>query len=230
MTQPAKPPATPPFSPMTFARAAPDARTITPPKTKTRDLAPPGPTTLTWVKESVAAALAVAIAVVSLWMLAGTYRTASEMVQVTSEDVQNTQLYEVREKLRLERKSSQKDILLIAIGLFGSVIGYYFGRVPAERRADGAESAANEAQTTATEAVESARAAQAQARDEQQLRVAADRSLRDTRKTLAAALPKLQPTVAEQRKAFSTGGVAGTTGPDILEASTELHDLLNRLN
>jgi hypothetical protein len=35
----------------------------------------------------------------------------------------------------------QKDILLIAMGLLGTVTGYYFGRVPAERGADAARAA-----------------------------------------------------------------------------------------
>ena len=37
--------------------------------------------------------------------------------------------------------TSQKDILSIAMGLFGTVTGYYFGRIPAEKAADAAKSA-----------------------------------------------------------------------------------------
>jgi hypothetical protein len=38
-----------------------------------------------------------------------------------------------------------KDVLTPALGLLGTVIGYYFGRVPAERHADTARDAANAA-------------------------------------------------------------------------------------
>ena len=38
-----------------------------------------------------------------------------------------------------------KDVLAPALGLLGTVIGYYYGRVPAERHADTARDAANAA-------------------------------------------------------------------------------------
>jgi len=37
--------------------------------------------------------------------------------------------------------TNQKDILSIAMGLFGTVTGYYFGRIPAEKAADAAKTA-----------------------------------------------------------------------------------------
>jgi hypothetical protein len=39
-----------------------------------------------------------------------------------------------------------KELLLLALGLLGTVTGYYFGRVPAERHADAARDAAKAAQ------------------------------------------------------------------------------------
>ena len=39
----------------------------------------------------------------------------------------------------------QKEILSLALGLLGTVTGYYFGRVPAERHADTARAAARQA-------------------------------------------------------------------------------------
>jgi len=39
-----------------------------------------------------------------------------------------------------------KEVLLLALGLLGTVTGYYFGRVPAERHADAARDAAKAAQ------------------------------------------------------------------------------------
>jgi len=37
--------------------------------------------------------------------------------------------------------TAQKDVLSLALGLFGTVTGYYFGRIPAEKAADAAKSA-----------------------------------------------------------------------------------------
>jgi hypothetical protein len=54
--------------------------------------------------------------------------------------------------------SQSKDILLLVLGLAGVVVGYYFGRVPADARASQAQQQANDA-TAQTEQVN----AQAQA-------------------------------------------------------------------
>ena len=40
-----------------------------------------------------------------------------------------------------EAFNRQKDVLSLALGLFGTVTGYYFGRIPAEKAADAAKSA-----------------------------------------------------------------------------------------
>lgn len=42
-----------------------------------------------------------------------------------------------------------KDVLSISLSLFGTVLGYYFGRVPADKRADTADKRADEAQSQA---------------------------------------------------------------------------------
>jgi hypothetical protein len=44
-----------------------------------------------------------------------------------------------------------KDVLLLALGLAGVVVGYYFGRVPADMRATQAQQQANAATTHAEE-------------------------------------------------------------------------------
>lgn len=47
------------------------------------------------------------------------------------------------------RMSDAKDVLLLLLGLAGVVIGYYFGRVPADARATQAQQQANEASAQA---------------------------------------------------------------------------------
>jgi hypothetical protein len=74
------------------------------------------------VREAVTALLALAIAFVALWLL-----------------------YDVHGVLKTGKPDNydqHKEVLLLALGLLGTVIGYYFGRVPAERHADTARDAA----------------------------------------------------------------------------------------
>lgn len=77
------------------------------------------------LRESVPAAIALAILVVALWMLVRVHQLP---------------------KGELEVYHREKDILLLALGFLGTVTGYYFGRVPAERHADAARDAAKSAQ------------------------------------------------------------------------------------
>ncbi len=182
---------------------------------------------ITWLKEIITALLGLGIAAIALWMLVGTYATASERPEVTAGDLENRPLYDARERVRLEQTSGQKDVMLVAIGLFGSVIGYYFGRVPAERRADRAESAASEAQATVTEAVTNATVAGERASEEKQLRQTAEGKVEDARRATVSILRKLQ-TTAEPRELSRSVGPAGP-GPEVTEASAELRSLLDRL-
>ncbi len=182
---------------------------------------------ITWLKEMITAFLGLAIAAVALWMLIGTYQTASERPEVTADDLEDRALYDAREKVRLEQKSGQKDVMLVAIGLFGSVIGYYFGRVPAERRADRAESAAAEAQATVGDAVTSATVAEQRASAEQQLRQAAEGKVEDARRATTSILRKLE-TAAQPREMARDLRAAGPA-PEVSEASDELRSLLDRL-
>jgi hypothetical protein len=50
--------------------------------------------------------------------------------------------------------SRQKDVLALALGLFGTVTGYYFGRIPAEKAADAAKSSEQNAKKVATESLD----------------------------------------------------------------------------
>lgn len=60
-----------------------------------------------------------------------------------------------------------KDVMLYALPILGTVMGYYFGRVPAERRAEASEQRAGDAQNTAQAAT--AQAVQTQNQTDQKL-------------------------------------------------------------
>lgn len=90
----------------------------------------PSPNMAAW-KEYVTTILALGIAGVSLYMLWSTFHYA------TSDD---------------KLLSAHKDILLYGLSLFGTVLGYYFGRVPAELHAQQATAEANKAQGQLTQA------------------------------------------------------------------------------
>jgi hypothetical protein len=79
---------------------------------------------LATMKELITAALAVAIAYVALSMLKTTFNS-----------VANSDVF-----------SREKDVLLYSLSLLGTVVGYYFGRVPAELHAQSATAQANKAQ------------------------------------------------------------------------------------
>jgi hypothetical protein len=79
-------------------------------------------------REILTAVISVSIVGLALYMMFDTYRAAAKAAQ-----------------LQQEFFSDQKDILRLALGFLGTVIGYYFGRVPAERHANTARDAAAKA-------------------------------------------------------------------------------------
>jgi hypothetical protein len=55
----------------------------------------------------------------------------------------------------LDAFARQKDILGLALGLFGTVTGYYFGRIPAEKAADAAKTAEQNTKKMAASSLDS---------------------------------------------------------------------------
>jgi len=82
------------------------------------------------LREIVITVISLAIVFLALWFLWDVYGEAKK----------------VHEGAKLDTYHRQKDVLLLALGLLGTVTGYYFGRVPAERHADAARGAAKTAQ------------------------------------------------------------------------------------
>lgn len=104
----------------------------------------PGPNYLDLGKETVAALLSVIIASVTIWMLVSTYRTGSK-VFVDKDPVAVQAMKDAYER--------SKDLLLYGLSILGTVLGYYFGRIPAEK---GASAARKDASSARGELVETA--------------------------------------------------------------------------
>jgi hypothetical protein len=118
----------------------------TPPPAITPVVQPPG----RWqdFREITAAFLSAAIVLVALSMLVDTYSTGKQNFAGNPQPQGAVDAY-----------NRQRDVLLFALGLLGTVTGYYLGRVPAEARANTAERAAGTAQQTANVATQAANAA-----------------------------------------------------------------------
>lgn len=92
---------------------------------------------LTGLKEIITALLAVTVLVVCAYMLVRTFNLGASRIDVGDDDTV---------KSMQDAFSRAKDVLLYALSLLGAVIGYYFGRVPAELHAQSAQKQATNAQ------------------------------------------------------------------------------------
>jgi type VI protein secretion system component VasK len=136
------------------------------------------------LRETVTSVIALSVVGVGLWMLVETFLAGGGL----SGGADGTGF------------NNRKEILAIAIGLLGTVLGYYFGRVPAERQADAARA-------DAASAKEDAADAEARANDlaERQTRALATLEAAGTRSELesaAASTPggaAIQQAIAELR-------------------------------
>jgi hypothetical protein len=100
------------------------------PKTESRN-------PLQWFREGIAGIISLVILVMAAVMLWGTYNYAKDATPTADANVVST---------RKESYERQKDIMLYALALLGTVTGYYLGRVPAELHAQQAQRSANAAQ------------------------------------------------------------------------------------
>src|ERR1700721_600414 len=105
-----------------------------------------------WVqlfRELVTSVISITILCVSVWMMVSTYNSGKQkMVSANPDKDQNA----VEVKAVLDAFGREKDLLLYALALLGTVTGYYLGRVPAELHAQQAQKAADNAQTQAASA------------------------------------------------------------------------------
>lgn len=128
------------------------------------------PTTGQTLREWITALLSLAIAVVALYLLVDTYSTGKTIGR----------LPEVQQHKALEEGyARQKDLLLYALALLGTVTGYYLGRVPAELHAQKADREAKQAEA----------AAQGARQSEADLRRKTKKVVREVRAKVAGASP-----------------------------------------
>ncbi len=150
---------------------------------------------LSILKEGFTALLSFAILGFALYMLVSIFNAAGRVSATEAEA-----------KAAQDAFGRQKDILLYALSLLGTVLGYYFGRVPAELHAQQAQTQANKSQLESaqarTEATQATVEKKEQADDFKRtlsvVRDALDQP--DTSPTLSLRAPKKQ-TGVEQAKA-----------------------------
>jgi hypothetical protein len=141
--------------------------------------------------------LAFVVLVLTAWMLIQTYGTATSP--------------------NIEGFNRQKDILLYPLSLLGTVMGYYFGRVPAELRAKHAETTAHASQKTLTETQDKLTSATTEALD---MKRETERMKADVKRTLA-------PLVGAHAEAVLGPGAA--MDPQAAALRANLQNLLDRL-
>ena len=156
-------------------------------------------------REVIAAALSGAILVTAAWAFMRTFESGSVIFAGDSA---------LAAKEAFER---QKDLLTLALGLLGTVTGYYLGRAPAELRAGKAQNAADKARAELSSAnsllTQAAATVTAATQDRERIR-------HEARAAAEAALRAL--------KEPSTSA-ADARSPEVLEARRGLNELLRRL-
>jgi len=156
-------------------------------------------------RELIAALLSAAIVITSTWAFARTFESGS-LIFAGDSALAAREAYE-----------RQKDLLMLTVGLLGTVTGYYLGRVPAELRAGRAQTAADKARAELSSAnsllAQAATTATAAAQDRERIR----REARDAAEAAVRAL-KVYPANIDTAKQA-----------EIVDARRGLADLLRRL-
>lgn len=156
-------------------------------------------------REAIAALLSGAILVTTTWAFMRTFESGS-LIFAGDSALAAREAYE-----------RQKDLLMLALGLLGTVTGYYLGRVPAELRAGVAQSAAERARAELASAnnllTQAATTATAATQDRERIR-------REAREAADVAMRALKEPSAIADAARST---------EVLDARRSLSEFLRRL-
>jgi hypothetical protein len=173
-------------------------------------------TPIQWFRELITGAISVAILVIASVTLYGTWSFART---VPTDDKMIAAQKEAYER--------QKDIMLYALALLGTVTGYYLGRVPAELHAQQAQRSANSAQhelqstqTKLTSTASSAAVAASQLSTAQSEKEKAQKKTQDAKNALLEVSQQIGKKIAEspktRRNVLSTGGIENGD-PDLEE-------------
>jgi hypothetical protein len=206
--------------------------------------------------EVVTALVGVTILVVTMTMMHGAYQTAAatypepKPIQASSplsaddekEEVrQRTVQKEEEERWRKQQDDAfnrQKDVMLYGLSLLGAVIGYYFGRMPAELHAKQAEQQAARSQNQLGEAQKDLNQAKVSegkatgekdviAKEKEKIAEQKDKQRADFKQTLTSLKSNLEnATTAPKVLGLSTGQPAAT---GLEQAKREIDALLEKL-
>ena len=156
-------------------------------------------------REAIAALLSGAILITTTWAFMRTFESGSLIFAGDSASAAR------------EAYERQKDLLMLVMGLLGTVTGYYLGRVPAELRAGKAQSAADKARAELSSAnnllTQAATTATAATQDRERIR----REAREAAESALRALKEPSTTADAERST------------EVLEARRSLNELLRRL-
>lgn len=204
-----------------------------------------GTSGLSIFKEVITAVIALVILAVTVWMLTCTFSSAQFKEPTARQDkganpdpeAQQKQS-EARAKERQDVFNEQekaftrrKDVMLYGLSLLGAIIGYYFGRVPAELHAQAAQRAAKDAQsqlsTTQDKLNDAAATASTAVQNAQQVTKQSEQLKAEVKQTLTAVKTNM---AAPQDKPKTLGMAPGPPAATGLEqAERDIDVLLARL-
>jgi FtsZ-interacting cell division protein ZipA len=163
-----------------------------PPQTPPAASQSQGASPLQWFRELVTALIAVVILAIAGATLYGTWTAAARVETDKEKSAAQKDAYE-----------RQKDVMLYALALLGTVTGYYLGRVPAENHAQQAQRAAQSAQKQLAstqerlaDAAGSAAAAAGQVSSAEKEKQQAQQKMREAHGALEGALQKMSTAVS----------------------------------
>ncbi|HKR11079.1 MAG TPA: hypothetical protein VJT15_03395 [Pyrinomonadaceae bacterium] len=185
---------------------------------------------LQWFRESIAGIISLVILAVAALMLLGTFNYAKE--NPLNGDATTLQL-------RKDAYDRQKDIMLYALALLGTVTGYYLGRAPAELHAQQAQKSANtaqqqldKAQTKLTETASDAAAAAAHVATAEKTKAAVQSKLKKATECLNVANVAISQTLLQstEKTLGERTGEGALSKSSLREAKQEIERTLRDIN
>lgn len=196
------------------------------------------------LREWMATVISLVIVALAAFTMYFTFRSAGEVPVPKAGAPFDAKEYADAVKLQNDAFSRQKDIMLYALALFGTVTGYYLGRVPAEANARRAERTADTAQQQLTKTQDklvdasagasTASAEVARVSDEKRkvssALVDSAKALREVRATVSAARTA-RTDEAVGRSTLSATTSPSDSSPDLLQqAETRIDAALARID